>query len=275
VCFDSHQTTLSWHVVIALYREYRPDRRLAPLVECGWARSASATGFIRVIPDGCVDLFVSSQGPGRCQAMIAGPATTFYDLRADKNCVLAGLRFRPGTAAAVFGRPISEFTNRLVPVDSVFGVTGDRVTETVFAATTPSQRVAALQQMLTEYLADTEPVVDTAVIGAIGLLQQRPHWPVSDLAATVDLSERQLRRRFETAVGFGPKRLGRILRLQRLLELIHARGGRVRWSELAIEANYADQPHMINECRALAGTSPVALPRGMSVSSNTPAGDTS
>jgi len=67
-----------------VYQEYRPDRRLAPLVECGWARSAPAAGFLRVIPDGWVDLFVSSRG----QAMIAGPATTFYDLRADEDGVL-------------------------------------------------------------------------------------------------------------------------------------------------------------------------------------------
>ncbi len=202
--------------------------------------------------------------------MIAGPATTFYDLRADEDGVLVGLRLRPGAAAAVLGRPVSEFTDRMVPLDAAFGVGG---AEKVFAATTPGQRVAALQQTVMEQLADSEPFVDTAVIGAIGMLQRRPHWPVSGVAAAVDLSERQLRRRFETAVGFGPKRLGRILRLQRLLELIHARDDRVRWSELAIEASYADQPHMINECRALAGISPVALPGGMSVSSNTFAGD--
>jgi AraC-like DNA-binding protein len=189
--------------------------------------------------------------------------------------VLAGLRFRPGTAAAVLGRPVNEFTNRLVPIDSVFGIARDGTTEKVFAATTPSQRVAALQRVLTGYLADTEPLVDTAVIGTIGLLQQRPHWPVSKLAAAVDLSERQLRRRFETAVGYGPKRLCRILRFQRLLELIHARGDRIGWAELATEASYADQPHMINECRTLAGMSPVALPGGVSDSSNTAAADTS
>jgi transcriptional regulator GlxA family with amidase domain len=98
---------------------------------------------------------------------------------------------------------------------------------------------------------------------------------VSSLAVAVDLSERQLRRRFETAVGYGPKRFGRILRFQRLLDLVHTRGARIRWAELAVEAHYADQPHMINECLALAGMSPTALPAGMSVSSNTAAGDTS
>jgi methylphosphotriester-DNA--protein-cysteine methyltransferase len=271
-CFDTHQTTV---MEIALYQEYRPDRRLAPLVECGWVRSASATRFIRVMPDGCVDLFVNSQG----DVMIAGPATTFYDLRSDKDCALAGLRLRPGMAAAVIGRPVDEFTDRLVPVDSVFGLARDRMAEKVNDATTPAQRVAALQNTLTGYLADTEPLVDSAVTRAIAILRQRPDRPVSSLAAAVDLSERQLRRRFEAAVGYGPKRLGRIVRFQRLLELIHACEDRVRWAELAIEANYADQPHMINECKALAGMSPVTLPRGapsnVSVSSNTTSGDTS
>ena len=30
----------------------------------------------------------------------------------------------------------------------------------------------------------------------------------------------------------------------------------VRWAELAVEASYADQPHMINECRAPGGDVP-------------------
>jgi hypothetical protein len=46
------------------YQEFRPDHRLAPLVECGWVRSGSPTGALRVMPDGCVDLFVSSDGSG-------------------------------------------------------------------------------------------------------------------------------------------------------------------------------------------------------------------
>jgi AraC-like DNA-binding protein len=261
--------------MIAMYQEFRPDRRLAPLVECGWARSGSATRSLRVMPDGCMDLLVTSRG----DVMIAGPATTFYDLRPDNGCVFAGLRLRPGAAAAVVGRPVSAFTDRQVAVDSVLGLRGDRMAEKVLAATTPSQRVAALQNALVGYLADAEPSVDTAVTQVIGILRRHPGRPVSSLAAVVGVSERQLRRRFQAAVGYGPKRFGRILRFQRLLDLIHTRGARIRWAELAIEAQYADQPHMINECVALAGMSPVALPRGapgptgdVSVSSNTTPG---
>jgi transcriptional regulator GlxA family with amidase domain len=132
--------------------------------------------------------------------------------------------------------------------------------------------LAALQNVLTGHLADTDPLIDTAVTRAIGMMRRHPDRLVSSLAVPVELSERQLRRRFETAVGYGPKRFGRILRFQRLLDLIHTRGARIRWAELAVDAHYADQPHMINECLALAGMSPTALPGGMSASSNTAAG---
>ena len=59
-------------LIAVMYQEFRPDRRLTPLVECGWARWGPATRSLRVLPDGCVDLFVGSQGA----VMIAGAATT-------------------------------------------------------------------------------------------------------------------------------------------------------------------------------------------------------
>ncbi|MEB4212290.1 helix-turn-helix domain-containing protein [Mycobacterium sp. 94-17] len=220
------------------------------------------------MPDGCVDLFVNSRG----EAMVAGPATTFYDLYPDGSCLLAGVRLRPGAASAILGQPISDFTDHRVTIDAILGTRGSGIGERVVAATSAGQRVAALQELLTGYLAASEPLPDAAVTRAIRTVQRDPDLPVSSLAASVDLSERQLRRRFVAAVGYGPKRFGRIVRFQRLLDLIHARGTGVRWAELAVEADYTDQSHMINECRALAGMSPVALPgggAGVSVSSNT------
>lgn len=258
-------------LMFAMYQEFRPNPRLAPLVECGWARSGSAARPLRVLPDGCVDLFVSSLG----DVMIAGPATGFYDLRSDKECTFVGLRLRPGAAAAVVGRPVNDLTDNRVPLDSILGVRAHLMAEKVFATASATQCVAALQNILAGYLADAEPSTDEAVTRAIWMLRRRPDHPVSALAAAVDLSERQLRRRFATAVGHGPKRFGRIVRFERLLDLTHTRGDRVRWAELAIEANYADQAHMINECLALSGMSPTALPRGASVLSNTGAGETS
>jgi AraC-like DNA-binding protein len=215
------------------------------------------------MPDGCVDVFVTAHG----DVMIAGPANTFYDLPAGDQDVLAGLRLRPGAAAAVIGCPASEFSDMRVPLDSAFGVAGSRMAESLLGATTPSRRMLLLANLVADYFADSDPVVDRPVARAVAVLRAQPDRPVSALATEVGLSERQLRRRFENAVGYGPKRLGRVFRFQRLLDLIHASPGRAGWSQLAIAAGYADQSHMINECLALSGGPPTALP--VSVLSNT------
>jgi AraC-like DNA-binding protein len=221
------------------------------------------------MPDGCVDVFVTGQG----DVMIAGPANTFYDLPAGDQDILAGLRLRPGAAAAVIGCPASEFRDMRVSLDSAFGVAGSRIAESLLGATTPGQRISLLADLVAEYFADADPVVDRPVARAVAVLRAQPDRPVSALADEIGLSERQLRRRFEAAVGYGPKRLGRVFRFQHLLDLIHASHGRAGWTQLAIAAGYADQSHMINECLVLTGGPPTALP--VSVLSNTAGGQSS
>jgi AraC-like DNA-binding protein len=73
---------------------------------------------------------------------------------------------------------------------------------------------------------------------------------VADIADAVGLSDRQLHRRSLAAFGYGPKVLGRILRLQRAIGL--ARAG-TALSATAAEAGYFDQAHLAREVRALSG----------------------
>lgn len=246
-----------------MYEEFRPDPRLLPFVECGWSRSGPGTSSARVLPDGCVDLFVTTDG----DVLLAGPATTCY--RLPDSAALAGLRLRPDAAAVVLGQPVGELRDIRVPLDSV--VRGDihRISERLCRTTAPGSRMVLLQDMLTGLLTQAEPLIDRPIRRAVQLLRARPDQPVASLAADVGLSERQLRRRFEAAVGYGPKRLGRVFRFQRLLDLIHAGHHAAGWAQLAVTAGYADQSHLIRECSALAGGPPTALPGAqMSVSSN-------
>lgn len=74
--------------------------------------------------------------------------------------------------------------------------------------------------------------------------------PVAAIAAACGLSARQLHRRCQTAFGYGPKLLVRILRLQRALAL--ARAGRP-FATVAATCGYADQAHLARDVRALAG----------------------
>ncbi|MFD0886505.1 helix-turn-helix domain-containing protein, partial [Streptosporangium algeriense] len=61
-----------------------------------------------------------------------------------------------------------------------------------------------------------------------------------------------LHRRSLRAFGYGPKTLQRVVRFQRALRL--ARRG-TALAEVALASGYADQSHMANEVRRLAGVS--------------------
>ena len=103
-----------------------------------------------------------------------------------------------------------------------------------------------------------DPVVRAAAVGAA-----RPRTPVEALGAGLGIGERQLRRRFDDAVGYGPKTLQRVLRFQRFLALAEAErtagGADPDLARLAFAAGYADQAHLTRECTRLAGLPPAAL----------------
>ena len=80
-----------------------------------------------------------------------------------------------------------------------------------------------------------------------------------DRSKDVGLSERQLRRRIEDAVGYPPRMLARVLRFQRFLRAARAAGRARHLAVLAADAGYADQAHLTRESRALSGLPPAAL----------------
>jgi transcriptional regulator GlxA family with amidase domain len=82
---------------------------------------------------------------------------------------------------------------------------------------------------------------------------------VHQLAAEIDLSERQLRRRCQHAFGYPPAMLARLLRLHRFLDLARTAQRGTGLAALATAAGYADQPHLTRESRALTGRRPSAF----------------
>ena len=74
------------------------------------------------------------------------------------------------------------------------------------------------------------------------------------LARSLAMSERTLRRRFAESFGYGPKTLDRILRYRRFLRL--SRTSQSPIAVIAAEAGYADQAHLVRECKRLSSVTP-------------------
>ncbi|MFP5068272.1 helix-turn-helix domain-containing protein [Pseudonocardia nantongensis] len=78
--------------------------------------------------------------------------------------------------------------------------------------------------------------------------------PVRELAAETGWSRRHLLTRFRGQIGLGPASAGRVLRFARASRLVMTTGAGL--GEVAATCGYADQPHMVREFHALAGTTP-------------------
>jgi AraC-like DNA-binding protein len=85
---------------------------------------------------------------------------------------------------------------------------------------------------------------------------------VGALTSALAISESQLRRRCEAAIGFGPKLLQRVLRFQAFLALAKRYElPSENVAQLAGDAGYADQSHLSRESVRLAGRPPGPLLR--------------
>jgi AraC-like DNA-binding protein len=229
------------------YREHPPATALAPWLACAWERRSDGGAPVRVLPDGCIDI-VWTEGGG---AQVVGPNTTAFLVGLRAGVHVAGVRMRPGAGAALLGVDAAALRDAHIPLADVWGDEGRHLEELLDGG---DDRVGVLLAALGARAPRTAPP-DPLVRAAVGRLND-PRARVEALARELDVSARQLRRRFESAVGYGPKRLARVLRLERALAV--ARGGEeLAWAAAA--AGYADQAHFANDCRALAGISPSAL----------------
>jgi AraC-like DNA-binding protein len=230
------------------YLELAPPAGLEPFVACLWT---SHDGEVRVLPDACVDVVLTAG-----QLLVAGPATASAIARATPGQRRIGVRFRVGAAGAALGWPAAELLDRGVPLAEVWGARPvRRLEDRVAAASDSAAALGALARGVAEHLPPAD-VVDHDVRRAAVVLA-RGGAP-SDARRAAHLSERQLRRRFDRAIGYGPATLARIQRFQRFLA--HAqRTPSAPLARLAAEAGYADQSHLARECRRLSGTSPSTL----------------
>jgi transcriptional regulator GlxA family with amidase domain len=100
---------------------------------------------------------------------------------------------------------------------------------------------------------------DQRTSAAILWLSQRPHGRIEQLSDWIGFSNRQLRRRFIAAVGYGPKMFQSVLRFQRLLHLASDKNAPRNLARLSADAGYADQAHMTREVQRFSGSPPSVL----------------
>jgi AraC-like DNA-binding protein len=240
-------------VLATSFAQARPRPELTGQIASLWLeRGGGAWRRSRVLPDGFVDLIWGNR------LWVRGPDTRNHPVRYPSDATFVGIRFHPGAAAPLLGVPASELVDRRVYLTDLWGRAAVTLEEGLAATQSVSGVMRALQDAVWERAAGSgQPdAIVTAVVAATA--ERSSPTDIRGLARRLNVSERQLRRRCCAALGYGPKTLDRILRLQRVLALAR-RQPTLTIGVLATRAGYADHAHLARECRRLSGETPRTL----------------
>jgi AraC-like DNA-binding protein len=225
-------------------REHRRPTVLTAWLDCVWERTDDRGACARILPDGCIDVVFS---PSRGLRLV-GANTVAFISDVEPGEPVIGARFVPGAAPALLGIAAEPVLDRRPPLSELLGDEARRLQELLY---TSADRGATLRAWLAGRAlraSAPDPLV-MATVSGMGGGDQR----IGSLADSLGISERALRRRVTAAVGYGPKRLARVLRLRRALALA---GNGSPLIDVAYEAGYVDQAHFGHDCLELAGVAP-------------------
>ena len=243
------------------YQELAPPAALRPSVSCLWvgvAPSADNAATV-VLPDACVDL-IWEQGRG---VYVAGPDTGPVPAVIPPGTVVAGVRFAPGAGGPALRMPMSALLNQRVDASDLGSRPAAGLARRLPGSLPPDVAFRVLAEVAGALVAGGP--ADALAAHAARLLS-RPPVQAEAVAGHLGVSERQLRRRCQASVGYGPATLRRVLRFRRVVSWADAgpaeadlSGSGGDLARVAFELGYADQAHLTRECVRLAGVTPAAL----------------
>ena len=245
-----------------------PVAPLAPFIECLWSLADTPVhAQERVVPSGTFELVINleenafrihdSRQGGRSAtfsgAMVSGAYSRPFVIDTRAHASIVGVHFKPGGARPFLGLCATELADAHVDLDALWGAAARRLRERLCTATTVEQRFALIEEQLLTRLSQNQPA-RRAVRFAVEQLAEGTR-TIAGLADEVGLSHRRFIELFSAEVGLTPQRFRRIGRFQRALSLAAKPCSR-RWTEIALEAGYCDQAHLIREFVAFTGFTP-------------------
>jgi AraC-like DNA-binding protein len=231
------------------------------LIERIWFARGDGGPRETILPDGTFELTFNLGDPvlehrDGCRvvqprAMLVGETRRAVTIEPTGRVDFVGVRLRHGSAAAVTGAPLSEVRDRMLDLGDLHGSFASELHERLTGSTSDAARTELLVNVLTkQFRVDSETLAQRA---AAAIVSRGGRLSISRLAAYFGVTVRTLSRAFDRAIGLTPKTLARVTRLNRAAALLRAGGAA---ADVALDAGFYDQSHLVNEFRALAGLSP-------------------
>ncbi|RKH67826.1 AraC family transcriptional regulator [Corallococcus llansteffanensis] len=187
---------------------------------------------------------------------VAGPRTQALFKNAPGIARAVILQFKPGWSVPLLGVAANALTDRIVPLEDLWGRSGGDLCLKLLAARSLSEVLDRLSHAIALRTHQTfEPASARLARRAVRLFEGEED-RVETVAERLGVTARHLRRAFTENVGIGPKDFARTVRLQRAVRMAATSKD---WGRIAADAGYYDQAHLIADFRELVGLTPGAF----------------
>ena len=249
---------------------YRPALPVGAFVESIWwsRRDEPYDRIEHMLPTGRAQIVIALhdepiawRDPGETAwhawtgGIVHGPQASYYLAGPKPRGAVVGASLVPGAARAVLGVPASELSGRHVTIDELWGARGRELRDRLSETQTAGEACALLERALMQRLRSPlllHPAVARMLMAA---RSGPPFASVSDLQRASGYSHKHVVAVFREAVGLAPKQYLSLARFGAALREL-AGDDRRSLADVAVEAGYADQPHMNRHFAALAGVAP-------------------
>lgn len=250
------------------YEEFEPEEQLKPYVKCFWMLESDDPGpheKQRIFPDGSIewifhyrDLFRKYTDENQFiiqpNCFLHGQLKRYFDLQATGKKGIFSVRFHPAGLQPFIDFPVDSITDKTLetihcwPEEKI-----KKLIEQVISASTPERIELVSAFLLEHYDSKRDDVTIRRTVEQ--LIHSGGNCSVEELSSSAAISRRVLERRFQSAVGLSPKLLARIIRFNRMLQLIESSNFST-FTGLAHESGFYDQAHFIRDFKDLTGLNP-------------------
>ena len=242
------------------YQEIKPSSDISPLVFSFWEFTVGKGDFAQIqheiFPDGCVSLFyhrnkkfdleILALSGLNLETIIAPvfPADIFW-----------GMRIAPAACAKILRVNPSIFkTERMLEANNFPHLTTGLLKK-LNKCKSFDEVIIIFENCLKE-LGKTPDLFDEKVTQAVEMIEQTSgEIKIAEIAEALQLSVRQLERRFKTSSGLSPKQFARTRRIRATaVDLVE--NDNQNWANRAAEIGFADQAHLTREFVSITKRSP-------------------
>ncbi|MDN4164198.1 helix-turn-helix domain-containing protein [Cytophagales bacterium LB-30] len=178
-----------------------------------------------------------------------------------------GVKLKPHTTYAVLGIPAIQVTNHTLAIDTLFGASGNELTERMQNARDTQDRIRIIESFLAFRLGKGKYKTSDTVRFAVDRIRQHlGDISMKSLADDACVSERQMQRLFLQHVGVSPKFFARTVRINYVFDLLRINNS-LQWQDIVFECGYFDQSHFIKEFKEFSNETPDAFFRKQSLMS--------